>query len=88
MPSTSSASPDVSTEVGSSSTRKLAPSPQKALGLEVVAMTKRFGALMALDAVSLRTRRGLHALLGENGAGKSMLVTCIMGYITGAKKGR
>nr|WP_092889189.1 ABC transporter ATP-binding protein [Roseicitreum antarcticum] len=44
-------------------------------------MTKTFGALRALDAVSLNVRAGsFHALLGENGAGKSTLVKCIMGF--------
>jgi general nucleoside transport system ATP-binding protein len=52
-----------------------------ALGIEAVAMTKRFGEFVALDEVSLKVVPGsFHALLGENGAGKSTLVKCIMGY--------
>jgi general nucleoside transport system ATP-binding protein len=52
-----------------------------AFGLEVVSMTKRFGAFVALHDVSLRVLPGtFHVLLGENGAGKSTLVKCIMGY--------
>ena len=52
-----------------------------ALGIEAVAMTKRFGEFVALDEVSLKVAPGsFHALLGENGAGKSTLVKCIMGY--------
>jgi simple sugar transport system ATP-binding protein len=51
------------------------------LDVEVVSLTKRFGALLALDDVSLRVAAGsFHALLGENGAGKSTLVKCLVGY--------
>ncbi|MDO8298849.1 ABC transporter ATP-binding protein [Lacisediminimonas sp.] len=52
-----------------------------ALTLETLALSKRFGAFTALDAVSLVVRPGtVHALLGENGAGKSTLVKAIVGY--------
>ena len=57
------------------------PAQPTALGLEAIAMSKRFGDFVALDDVSLKVAPGsFHALLGENGAGKSTLVKCIMGY--------
>ncbi len=51
------------------------------VGVQAVAMTKRFGDFFALDNVEIDVRpNSFHALLGENGAGKSTLVKCIMGY--------
>ena len=49
--------------------------------VEIAELSKRFGDVQALDAVSVRFTAGrMHALLGENGAGKSTLVKCLMGY--------
>ncbi len=57
------------------------PEHQGAPSLELVGFSKHFGALAALDKVSVKVNAGaFHALLGENGAGKSTLVKCAMGY--------
>jgi ABC-type uncharacterized transport system ATPase subunit len=51
--------------------------------LETIGMSRAFGALRALQDVSIQVPAGsFHALLGENGAGKSTLVKCIMGFYT------
>ena len=43
-------------------------------------VSKRFGGVRALDKVDLRVRRGeIHALLGENGAGKSTILKILSG---------
>ncbi|MDQ0318297.1 simple sugar transport system ATP-binding protein [Pararhizobium capsulatum DSM 1112] len=57
------------------------PEAGKAVGIQTIGMTMRFGSFTALDNVSINVQAGtFHALLGENGAGKSTLVKCIMGF--------
>jgi general nucleoside transport system ATP-binding protein len=62
----------------------LIPPPHEASGaasVEMLNFSKRFGALQALDDVSMTVEAGsFHALLGENGAGKSTLVKALIGF--------
>ena len=48
--------------------------------LEMRHISKEFPGVKALDDVSLTVRPGtVHALMGENGAGKSTMMKCLFG---------
>jgi len=56
--------------------------------LAVETLTRRFGGLVAVNAVTLDLRRGeVHAVIGTNGAGKSTLINMLSGEIA-ASEGR
>jgi branched-chain amino acid transport system ATP-binding protein len=59
------------------------PTPGAAVAAcETIGVSKSFGAVAAVQDVSLRVERGsLTCLIGPNGAGKSTLLACIAGFV-------
>ncbi|MFE0018835.1 ABC transporter ATP-binding protein [Mesorhizobium sp. NPDC059054] len=50
--------------------------------VELIDITKRFGAFVANESVDLRVKRGeIHAIIGENGAGKTTLMNILFGLL-------
>src|SRR5258708_28880637 len=68
---------------GGSSVAGLVPSSPAADGrLDVSGVTVRFGALTALDDVSLSTApRQFTGIIGPNGAGKTTLLNAVCGFV-------
>jgi ABC-type sugar transport system ATPase subunit len=51
-------------------------------GFELRAIVKAYGAVVAVDGVTLKVRPGeVHAIVGENGAGKSTLMKILSGAL-------
>ena len=58
----------------------VARGPEDVPALAIAGACKRFGAVTALDDISLDVHHGeVLALLGDNGAGKSTLIKCLSG---------
>src|SRR5579863_2856170 len=58
------------------------PTSAMNLAIETAGLTRRFGALCAVDAIDLRVERGtFYGFLGPNGAGKSTTIKMLTGLL-------
>ena len=56
--------------------------PLEGAAIETNALTRRFGAQLAVDSIDLRVPRGsFYGFLGENGAGKSTTISMLTGLL-------
>ena len=62
---------------------RIVPDSEPRPHVELRGVTKRFGGTVALDGVDIAIRAGaVHAIVGENGAGKSTVGKIIAGVLT------
>lgn len=60
-----------------------APAPDDAIAIDVVGLTKSFGAKKVVDNLSLRVPRGhIQGFLGPNGSGKTTTIRMLCGLLT------
>jgi rhamnose transport system ATP-binding protein len=63
-------------------TRPARPVADRPLVVSLSGISKRYGAIQALEDVALELRAGeVHCLAGENGAGKSTLIKILTGAV-------
>src|SRR6185295_4507280 len=74
------AEPPPDTALPASALRR--PGPREGVPLRAEAVTKRYGALVALDALDLEVEPGaVRALVGPNGSGKTTALRALAGAI-------
>ena len=60
--------------------KSVSAASEKVYAVEMQGISKYFGSFCALNGVQLRVEKGsIHALLGENGAGKSTMLNAVAG---------